>query len=442
MSDLPTPETITCPSCGSAQAAGAQFCTNCGALLTPTANQTSDSPPYGGAPSTPPSSVPFEAPVRPGGGYSAGGPPKEPYPVSLEFNGPEELSRLSTFFRLIVAIPLFIFLAVLGSVGSGVMAGLVMAHWLSLLVRKGRPVGWIGSAIVALLRFHFRAYAYLLLITDKYPAFEGDWFLQVDIRRPERISRRQIFFWKTLAVLPHIFCLIVLWFAVAFCEVVGWFAILFTGRFPKGLQNFVVGYMRWALRVTTYWISLRDEFPPYSLAAEATAGSRSATGFSALGGVVAAVVIGVGGGVAYFAVTEPKTEHVSYAELTAGKDSPTIIVDNVEVQLTDADDDYAFPGELLEPGDGERFVMIETGVFNGRVMDFDIDSLDFQLRDDEGDHNRPVFASVGGVATPAELDSGDYVKVLLVFEVTDRADVTEFRYGPASSLKDARFMFD
>lgn len=398
-------------------------------------------PPDQGGP--PPSPTPPGAfGTGPGGGAPFGEPPKPRYPVSLDFSGPEQLSRLSTFFRLILAIPLFIFLAVIGWAGSGILAGLVMAHWLSLLVRKGRPVGWIGSAMVAILRFYFRAYAYLLLLTDKYPAFEGDWFLQFEVERPERIQRRQIFFWKTIAIIPHLICLIVLWFAVAVCEVIAWFAILFTGRFPKGLQGFVVGYMRWGARVSAYWISLRDEFPPYSFAAEASAGSRSATGFSALGGVVAAVAIAAGGTAAYLAATEPETEHVRFADLLDGEGTPLIDVDNVGISLTTAEDDYEFPGALLVPADDTRFIMIQAGVFNNRVSVLEIDLDDFELRDDGGDHNDPVFVSIGGVSPPAELESPGITSILLVFEVDENADPSEFRYGPANSLKDARFVFD
>jgi hypothetical protein len=428
MSDQPSnpPESITCQNCGTAQLPG-PFCTNCGALL-----------PTQGSP-TP---APHMPPVSPVGGYSTGEPPKPPYPVSLDFSGPEQLSRLSTFFRLVLAIPLFFFLAVIGWAGSGVLSGLVAAHWLSLLVRKGRPVGWIGSAIVAILRFYFRAYAYLLLITDKYPAFEGDWYLQLDVQRPERVQRRQIFFWKTIAVIPHLVCLTVLWFAVAVCVVIAWFAILFTGRFPRGLRDFVVGYMRWWARVLSYWFSLRDEFPPYSLSAEASAGSRAATGFSALGGVVAAVAIGAGIGAAYLALSEPETARVSYEQLLAARESPALIVDNVEVQISSVDDDYDFPGQLLVPDRDSRFVLVNVGIFNIRTHDIEIFRGDFQLRDDSGDKNDPVFVSVGGVAAPAFVDSGEFSEVLLVFKIDKGAKPTEFRYGPENSLRDAKFVFD
>jgi hypothetical protein len=365
-------------------------------------------------------------------------PPTEPYPVSFEFNGPENVSRLSTLFRLILALPLLLFLAIIG----GVLQSLVLAYWLSALVRGGRPVGWIGSAIVAILRFHFRTFTYLLLLADKYPAFEGDWFAQLEADRPERISRRQIFFWKTFALVPHFICLSVLSYAVAVCEVIGWFAILFTGRFPRGLRNFVVGWLRWSARATFYWISLRDEFPPYSLSSEASAGSKGALRFSALGGFAAVVLVGAGIGVSYAALSGSETAHVSYAQLTRGNESSEIEVEDIVVALLSADNDYGFPDDLLIPDFDSRFVMFEAGIINDSVQDMAIELDDFQLRDDGGDKNRPLFASIGGVVPPARLDSGGGTIVLLVFEVEGDADPTEFRYYPSGGFKNAKFIFD
>lgn len=378
-----------------------------------------------------------------GGGQPFGGEPASPpYPVSFEFNGPEDLSRLSTFFRLILAIPLLIFLAVLGGISGGVTSGLILAYWLSALVRGGRPVGWIGSAIVAIERFNYRAYAYLLLLTDKYPAFEGDWIVQLEADRPEKISRRQIFFWKTLAIIPHLICLIVLWFAVAFCEVVGWFAILFTGKFPRGLRNFVVGWLRWSVRVTFYWISLRDEFPPFSGSAQAGPASKTALRLSAFGGLAGVVLIGAGIGVAYSQLAGYETAHVSYTDLQRGGPSDPIEVNNVSITLTEVDNNYVFPDRLLIPDRDSRFVTVQAGIVNAQSVKLDVELDDFELRDNHGDKNDPTFVSVGGIVTPAKVEKGGITVVFMVFEIDADAQPTEFRYFPSGGLKNARFIFD
>ncbi|MEX0682781.1 MAG: DUF4389 domain-containing protein [Dehalococcoidia bacterium] len=206
-------------------------------------------------------------------------PPAPSYPVTLEADPPGELSRLSTFFRIILAIPLFIFVAVLsGGVESsaadqtqdgfyfslGTLGSLVVAHWVVILVRR-RPVGWLFDTIVHIQRFSTRALAYILLLTDKYPPFEGEWFLRYEVERPEVLSRWKLLFWKVITAIPHILILIALWFLVAVVVVIAWFAILFTGRFPAGLYNLVVGWLRWEARVSAYVMSLTDVYPPFSM---------------------------------------------------------------------------------------------------------------------------------------------------------------------------------
>jgi hypothetical protein len=48
-------------------------------------------------------------------------------------------------------------------------------------------------------------------------------------------------------------------------SVIAWFAILFTGAYPAGLYTFVTGVNRWSIRVETYFLLMRDEYPPFSL---------------------------------------------------------------------------------------------------------------------------------------------------------------------------------
>src|SRR3972149_9916524 len=139
-----------------------------------------------------------------------------PFPVRLEVDYPERLSRLSTFFRLILAIPVVILLAILagggafGQTGAGAGAGitvgalgsLVLVHWIAVLLR-GRPVRWLFDVIVAIQRFGLRAASYFLLLTDRYPPFDGEWQGRYEADYPERLSRWRLVIWKTATVIPH-----------------------------------------------------------------------------------------------------------------------------------------------------------------------------------------------------------------------------------------------
>jgi hypothetical protein len=84
-----------------------------------------------------------------------------------------------------------------------------------------------------------------------------------DVKYPERLSRLLIFV-KWLLVIPHLIVLGLYGIVIAVVMFLAWWAILFTGRYPKGLFDMVVGYNRWSVRVNAYTSLLRDEYPPFS----------------------------------------------------------------------------------------------------------------------------------------------------------------------------------
>jgi hypothetical protein len=71
---------------------------------------------------------------------------------------------------------------------------------------------------------------------------------------------------KWLLAIPHYVILIILWLFAFVAIVVAWFAILITGRYPRGLFNYVVGVFRWSLRVSAYmYLLVTDEYPPFGM---------------------------------------------------------------------------------------------------------------------------------------------------------------------------------
>ena len=84
-----------------------------------------------------------------------------------------------------------------------------------------------------------------------------------EVEYPERLSRWLIFI-KWLLVMPHILVLWLYGIVVAVITFLAWWAILFTGRYPKGMFDMVVGYHRWSVRVNAYASLLRDNYPPFS----------------------------------------------------------------------------------------------------------------------------------------------------------------------------------
>jgi len=73
---------------------------------------------------------------------------------------------------------------------------------------------------------------------------------------------------KWLLAIPHYIVLLLLYVGALFAVIAAWFAILFTGRFPRGIFDYLVGVGRWTNRVTAYaFILVTDEYPPFRLGA-------------------------------------------------------------------------------------------------------------------------------------------------------------------------------
>ena len=85
---------------------------------------------------------------------------------------------------------------------------------------------------------------------------------------PEKLSRLmllvKVFFGALYVGIPHGIMLGLYGIAVYFVTFIAFWIILFTGKYPQGLFDFVVGFMRWGLRVSAYMYLLTDQYPPFS----------------------------------------------------------------------------------------------------------------------------------------------------------------------------------
>ena len=211
-----------------------------------------------------------------------------PYPARLSVDYPESLNRVSTLFRLIWAIPIFVILGLLtgtasdtvtvitdsGEVvsritttGLGIVGGLSVATMLMIVVRQRYPRWWFDFSL-ALNRFSNRVGAYLGLLTDRYPSTEAEQSVHLDFDYPnvEQDLSRWMPLVKWLLAIPHYIVLAVLGVGAVLAILIAWFAILVTGRYPRALFDYVVGVGRWALRVQAYsTLLITDRYPPFSL---------------------------------------------------------------------------------------------------------------------------------------------------------------------------------
>ncbi len=204
------------------------------------------------------------------------------YPVQFSVEYPDRpLDRLTTFFRLFVAIPILI---VLGGVAGGTWewstqndkvaitaagAGglLFFAPLLMIVFRQKYPRWWFDWNL-ELLRFSNRVGVYLALMDDRYPSTDERQAVRLDYPYPDvpRDLNRWLPLVKWLLALPHYIALAFLYLAAIVAVIVAWFAILFTGRYPRGFFDLVEGVIRWHNRVVAYAFTLvTDQYPPFHM---------------------------------------------------------------------------------------------------------------------------------------------------------------------------------
>ena len=192
------------------------------------------------------------------------------YPANLTVDYPESLDRLTTFFRLFTVIPIAIVLGLLmGSerAGYGFAWYLFLPIVLMLLFRHKYPRWWFDWSY-GLVSFAARVSVYLCLLRDEYPSTDEEQAIHVELTYPDAATElnRWLPLVKWLLAIPHYIVLFFLWIAALVAIIIAWFAILFTRRYPRGLFDFVVGVLRWTLRVEAYaFLLITDRYPPFGL---------------------------------------------------------------------------------------------------------------------------------------------------------------------------------
>ena len=394
------------------------------------------------------------------------------YPVILAVDYPERQSRWKTLLRLFLALPVLIFAAIIGGgafqfyrgggfyglgnwsgwnqsygISIGAAGSVVLAIWIAIVFRGYIP-RWLFSFLVALMRFQVRVFSYFALLTDTYPPFEGDYPIRLEVQYPEKLARWKVLFWKLFTSIPHFVVLLFLMIGAGFSVVIGWFVILFTGRFPEGLHGYVAGVVRWGTRLQGYLLSLTDEYPPFSLSAEAGPAGRDTYIVSSvigwlLGAGMAAVFVAM-----LFVGRETVRVAVSYDDLTAGRvtySETAVEVWDMQVALTSAVDpaDEALP--LLTAERGKHLVAFRLELDNeknrwagwARVRE-----SDFRLRDSEDDWHDPLLVVVGGRVTPVKIEKDTSAEAVVIFEIKDAASPVQLKYQPFGEGKRVIYEFE
>ena len=201
------------------------------------------------------------------------------YPATLEIDYLDgQRDWFTTLLRPLLVVPIAIVLALISGSGthsraattSPAAGGILFCATVLMLVFRQKYPGWWFDWNVALTAFGIRVTAYLALLRDEYPSTDDEQAVHLDIVYPD--AKVELNRWlplvKWILALPHLIILAVLAVAAVVCVIIAWFAILTTGRYPRPLFDFVVGVLRWWVRVAAYAILLTtDRYPPFRLAA-------------------------------------------------------------------------------------------------------------------------------------------------------------------------------
>ena len=208
----------------------------------------------------------------------------EDYPLRFAVDYPDRaLNRVSTLFRIFAVIPIAIVAASIGgwqgewssdvdaqstTVAIGGTGLLFLPALLMIVFRQKYPRWWFDWNL-ELLRFSNRIGIYMALMDDRYPSTDEEQSVHLVFPYPD--AREGLNRWlplvKWLLAIPHYIVLAFLWLGALFAVIFAWFAILFTGRYPRGLFNYVEGVARWHNRVAGYaFILVTDAYPPFRLA--------------------------------------------------------------------------------------------------------------------------------------------------------------------------------
>jgi len=197
------------------------------------------------------------------------------YPVQFDVDFPARpLDRLTTAFRIFVAIPILGFLTrdtlqgdhdMTFTFASG--ASLLFVPLLLMILFRQKYPRWWFDWNLNLFRFSNRVTAYLALLDDRYPSTDEEQAVHLNLAYPDA---RQLNRWlplvKWFLAIPHYVVLLFLGIGAVVAVIVAWFAIVFTGRYPQNLFRYVVGVLRWSNRVTGYaFLLVTDQYPPFQL---------------------------------------------------------------------------------------------------------------------------------------------------------------------------------
>ena len=183
------------------------------------------------------------------------------HPIRLVVADDLQRNRLTSFFRLILAIPHLIWLALWGIVA--VLAAI--ANWVATLI-YGKSPGGLHNFLATFLRYQTHVYAYVLLISDPFPGFGGKpgYPIDLEIDSPQSQNRWTVGFRVILAI-PAFIVSGILGYLNRALGIFSWVLAVLMGRVPEGLRNFAAFALRYEQQTAAYTSLLTGRYPSFNI---------------------------------------------------------------------------------------------------------------------------------------------------------------------------------
>lgn len=186
------------------------------------------------------------------------------HPIRLVVDDDLSRNRLTVFFRLLLAIPAFVWAALWGFVSVFAL----IAAWLAALVTGRVPRG-LHDFLAAFVRYQTHVFAYVSLVADPFPGFSGTarYPVTVEIAPPAEQGRLGVFF-RLLLAIPAALISGVLNYLTEIVAFFAWFVCLALGRMPEGMRNLLAFSVRYHAQTQAYEYLLTDRYPSLNVGLE------------------------------------------------------------------------------------------------------------------------------------------------------------------------------
>ena len=190
------------------------------------------------------------------------------YPASYELDADTRIANWRPLVHWLLAVPHLFIAYLLGQVGS--LVGVI--SWFVIVFTGALPAS-LANFQCLVIRYTARTYTYVLWLREPYPAFDfsitpedpGGDPVKVDLVPALEGRTRLTVGLRLIWLIPAALFAVVLWLAASAVVFVSFFAVLCTGRYPRGMRDFVVKAGRYFVRFSAYCYLLTDEYPPFAL---------------------------------------------------------------------------------------------------------------------------------------------------------------------------------